>query len=615
MAPSTPSLLAAALLAFSPQVLAKDWEGAPYKWLFQYPLPIPPVKKPKYDTPFKHPVTGRDINYFEVEEKLFSKNVYPDRGNATFRGYDGVTPGPTFLVEKETENIVRFTNHIDMATSVHLHGSSTRSPWDGWAEDLTSPGETKDYYYPDSQSGRMQWYHDHALDHTAENAYFGLAGAYIIHDPAEDSLNLPSGYGQFDIPLILTSKQYNDDGTLYSPANERTSLYGDVINVNGQPWPFFNVQPRKYRFRFLNAGISRSFFLYWADVADKAGTKIKFDVIASDTGLLSGPQKSDSLYLSIAERYEVVFDFSGFKGKTLMLRNTRGFAADTDYLHTDKVMTFVVSKDSVPDPSEVKSSFRTIPYPDPKATVDRHFRFERQGGEWTINGATWADANNRVMSKPPRGTVEVWELENSSSGWTHPIHVHLVDFQVVKRTGGKRDVQSYEAQGLKDVVWLGPGETVTIRARYSPWDGLYMFHCHNLIHEDHAMMAAFNVTALEGLGYNETSFADPMEKRWRAVPETPELFSLDAITKRVAFMAGEQPYNNEDEAEKRVKAYWATKTAAAASPATPTPTSKSGSGKGDDNSGKSGPGKSGSGKREAPRVAPARRSPRRAGRA
>ncbi|KAI6383551.1 hypothetical protein MCOR25_000008 [Pyricularia grisea] len=587
------SLLAAALLAFAPPTLAKDWEGEPYKWLFQFPLPIPPLKTKKYDT-FTHPTTGGPIKYYELEEKVFSQNVYPDRGNATLRGYDGMSPGPTFLVERDEEAIVRITNHATRPTSTHLHGSYSRPAFDGWAEDLTPVGSFKDYYYPNGQNGRMLWYHDHAIDHTAENAYYGLAGAYIIHDKNEDKLGLPSGYGQFDVPLVLSAKQYNKDGSLFSPEGETTSLYGDVIQVNGQPWPFMNVQARKYRFRFLNAAISRTFWMYF-ELTDQVGKKIPFQVIATDSGLLSGPQKTDNMYISMAERYEIVFDFKDFKGKTITLRNERNFAPDTDYLHTDKVMVFKVAKDSVSDPSQVPSTFRTIPYPPAKTTVDKHFKFERNNGQWTINGVTWEDANNRVLAKPQRGSTEVWELENSSGGWSHPIHVHLVDFQVIKRVNGKRTLQSYETAGLKDVVWLGPGETVTVRAIFGPMEGLYMFHCHNLIHEDHAMMAAFNVTHLDDLGYNDPDFMDPMEQRWQAKPEGPELYTSDAVKQRIDYMAKAGPYVDIKGIEDKLTSYWTSK----ASSTTPSSSSggksddsgKSGSGKGSDDSGKSGSGK------------------------
>ncbi|KAH8886064.1 Cupredoxin [Thozetella sp. PMI_491] len=538
--------------------LAKDWLSPPFTNLFQTPLPIPNVKQPKQQV--LNQVTGKSINYYEINILPFTKQVYPGKGPAHLVGYDAISPGPTFLIEKGQETVVRFINNASMANSVHLHGSYSRSPWDGWADDVTEPGQFKDYYYPNSQNARMLWYHDHAVDHTAENAYFGQAGAYIIHDAAEDALNLPSGYGVHDIPIILASKQYQNNGDLFSPALETTSLYGDVIHANGQPWPYFQVEPRKYRLRFLNTGISRSYILYFETAT---GAHANFQVIAADAGLLSGPVTTNRMAISIAERYEVVFDFSPFAGQNVTLRNERDVGADDDFLQTDKVLRFVVSPTPVVDTSTVPSVLRTVPFPADKNTVDHHFRFERSGGDWVINGIGWNDVDQRVLANVPRGTIEMWELENGSGGgWSHPIHVHLVDFKVVSRTGGRNAVQPYEAAALKDVVWLDTGETVRLEAHYAPWDGLYMFHCHNLIHEDHMMMAAFNVTALLDLGYNETHFIDPMEPRWRAQDATPDKFTPAAITEKVQFMASLQPYNKVDEVFSVLDQYWATKTGA-----------------------------------------------------
>jgi bilirubin oxidase len=169
------------------------------------------------------------------------------------------------------------------------------------------------------------------------------------------------------------------------------------------------VEPRKYRFRFLDASISRSFFLYF-ERDTQVGKKLPFYAIGSDAGLLSSPQQVQDLYISMAERYEIVIDFSSYKGQNITLRNTRGFAADTDFLHTDKVMKFVVGKDSVNDPSSLPATLRTIPYPTDTGRVDHHFKFERKNEHWTINGVTFADVQNRVLAKPARGAVEVWEV-------------------------------------------------------------------------------------------------------------------------------------------------------------------------------------------------------------
>jgi bilirubin oxidase len=308
---------------------------------------------------------------------------------------------------------------------------------------------------------------------TAENAYFGQAGAYILTDPAEDALGLPSGYGTFDIPLILTSKIYNADGTLQSTVGEDQSLWGDIIHVNGQPWPFLNVQPRKYRFRFLNSAVSRNFALSFVK-STATGTKLPFNVIASDSGLLESPVQVSDLYLAVAERYEIVFDFTSYAGQNIEIRNAAevgGIGTDEDYANTDKVMQFKVGKTAVTDNSAVPAKLRTIPYPPDSTGIDHQFRFHRSNGQWLINDVGFADVQNRVLAKVPHGTVEIWELENSSGGWTHPIHVHLIDFRILERRNSDngRGVMPYESKGLKDTVWLARHETVIVEAHYQPW--------------------------------------------------------------------------------------------------------------------------------------------------
>ncbi|KAL2211026.1 multicopper oxidase [Sarocladium strictum] len=536
------SSIATALLAMtslSQGVVAKDWESPAYTWLFSQPLPIPPVKQPKMRV--TNPVTGKPIDYYEINILPLSKQIYPNKKPAALQGYDGIAPGPTFLIDKNIETVVRFTNNVTTDSAIHLHGSPSRAPWDGWAEDVIAPGQYKDYYYPNAQSGRFLWYHDHAMDHTAENANAGQAGGYILRDPNEDALGLPTGYGQFDIPLILNAKFYNSDGTLTSPAGETDSYFGDVIHVNGQPWPFFKVQPRKYRFRVLNASVSRSYILYLQRQSGSS-SQIPFQVIGSDAGLLTKPITSSTLTISMAERWEIVVDFSSLAGQNVTLRNQEKVGKDDDYKETVNVMRFIVDSKAVTDNSRVPSTLRDVPFPPPATgKVDRRFEFARTGGEWRINGVVFSDVNNRVLAKVPKGTVETWELVNGGGGWTHPVHVHLVDFRVLSRSNGKRSVLPYEAAGLQDVVWLDAGETVRVQAFFAR-EGLYMFHCHNLIHEDHEMMAAFNVTALKDLGYD--SFADPMAKEWRAVKADAADYTTAAIEAKVKKLAAQDPYKD-----------------------------------------------------------------------
>lgn len=296
----------------------------------------------------------------------------------------------------------------------------------------------------------------------------------------------------------------------------------------------------------------------------------------------------------------MVFDFSRWAGKAIELRNypnAGNVTVEENYQNTDKFMCFDVSGTAVQvdNSTQVPDMLRTIPYPQSSTpnTVNHRFRFHRaNNGDWQINGVGFADAKHRVLADVPRGTVEIWQLENNSDRGSHPVHVHLVDFRVVERRGA-RGVMPYESAGLKDVVWLGKGETAIVEAHYASWDGVYMFHCHNLsespsscptsvtpadrkpppcytlllVHEDQDMMAAFNVTALVDFGYEETAgFADPMEDRWRAKKFSGDEFatrtgpfSERSIRAMVEEYTTANPYSDVNQVMNALDDYWKVK--------------------------------------------------------
>lgn len=221
----------AAWAAFVTAVSA-GWQSPVYpaNAFYSKPLPIPPVKQPLYT--FTNQKTGEPIDYYEVQVKNFTKQQYPNLPATRFVGYDGIFPGPTFKVTKDRESIVRYINSGgDRDISIHLHGSFSHAPFDGYADDVTKKTQYKDYYYPNRQNARTLWYHDHAVDHTAENVFFGQAGFYIMHDKDELAMGLPQG--DYDVPLGIMAHRYNSDGSLWDPEKNKeiTSVYGDVIEV------------------------------------------------------------------------------------------------------------------------------------------------------------------------------------------------------------------------------------------------------------------------------------------------------------------------------------------------------------------------------------------------
>jgi len=477
---------------------------------------LPQSKLPEpFTMPWKTPpaapkTTVNGVDYFTITQQQTKVNILPDR-QTTIWGYNGVTPGPTIYVDQHRPAVVRQIcalpeRHPELGynvwTSTHLHGSCSLPQYDGYASDTTTPGSFKDYRYPNIQDARTLWYHDHGVHITAENAYMGLAAQYILHDPVEQALPIP--HGQYDMPFILKDVMFQDSGDLVIDDNNENGIYGDVVLVNGVPWPKMEVEPRKYRFRMLNACVSRSF-----DLSLDTGEPLT--VIGTDGGLMPHPQPCAHVKIGMAERYEVVIDFSKYQpGQRVVMRNTSP-KNNIDYDTTDIVCAFVVGS-HVTDPrnneipQDLNPNMRVMDLKASDASVTRNMRFERKGGGWTVNGQTWEDVVNSdyelTVANPAYGDVEIWELENPGGGWFHPVHIHLVDFKVLDRNG--RPPEPYE-QGPKDVVYVGESEKVRVIMRFENQRGKYMMHCHNLVHEDHDMMVQFEV----GDGGDDPIHADP----------------------------------------------------------------------------------------------------------
>ena len=207
-------------------------------------------------------------------------------------------------------------------TSVHLHGNPSLPQHDGYASDTTAARQYKDYWYPATEDARTLWYHDHGVHHTASNAYMGLAGLYLLHDDEERASGLPlrgspdDQYGNpYDVPLILRDAMFDTGAQLIFADNDESGAYGDVILVNGVPWPNMKVEPRQYRFRILNASVSRSYDLALSVKGSTA--RLPLTVVGTDGGLMEVAQATNLLRSGMAERYEVVIDFTALAGKTL----------------------------------------------------------------------------------------------------------------------------------------------------------------------------------------------------------------------------------------------------------------------------------------------------------
>jgi spore coat protein A, manganese oxidase len=466
---------------------------------------------------------GHVRRHYRIQQKLGSANIVPGLSTPIL-GYNGTFPGPTIKVNQGERISLMMDNVLPLLhpqwgyrldTSTHLHGSASLPQFDGYANDVTGLGYCKDYEYPNFQPARTLWYHDHAVHNTAQSVYSGLAGQYHLHDDVERNL-LPQG--QFDVPLTVSDAMFAANGSLAYDDNTHSGLWGDVILVNGTPWPVMKVQRRIYRFRILNASISRSYRF-------SLSTGDPVTMVATDGGLMPTAQQVSSWRHSGAERYEVLIDFSKYPaGKRVELRNLSN-DNNVDYDYTGKVMAFDVTGDPVDTSGPAAKVMPTLLAPSTAMSLTtsqsvktRQMRVKRDNDIWTIGGMTWDEVvesgYRKVLADPDLDDVEIWEIENSSGGWFHPVHIHLVDFQILSRNG--RAPFSYE-RGPKDVVYVGEGETVRLLMKFEHHRGRYMIHCHNLPHEDHDMMAQFSV----GIDTNDPDPNHPMEAS-RPHPITPD---------------------------------------------------------------------------------------------
>jgi len=481
---------------------------------FQRPLQIPPVLQP----------VRRDAttDYYELTLKRAHLPYFPKQGTEMW-SYNNRVPGPTIRQvggsdpTLRRQSVVRVINHLDedkkgrpIPTVLHLHGMGSLPQYDGYTTDYIQPQQFKDYYYPNDRVGTL-WYHDHVMDFTARNINMGLAGFYLVEDPHEAELNLPQG--EYDVPLLIQRKQFSNQGQLLlNRAKDYADLEGEYTLVNGIPYPYFPVARRKYRFRLLNASPVRHFQVALSRSAEELTSGEPLVVISTDGGLLAEPvtlASSDQqpLPLGIGERYDVIIDFARYAlGDQVYLHRVLPNVDPTGRAEAgakfQKILRFDISQSDAlaPNEDELPSQLRTIEPLVTTAEADsltqRTFVFDREktgDRRWTINQKVFNP--QRIDASPQSGSVEVWTLVNPRDDVLHPVHLHLAEGQLLTRNG--YPPRPYE-RGWKDVFVLGPQETLRVAFRFDSHvldqiSGLFMMHCHQLVHEDRGMMGQFKV--------------------------------------------------------------------------------------------------------------------------
>ena len=483
-------------------------------------LPIPAVATPVSGT------IGGAATY-EMTMTQFKQKLHRDLDSTTVWGYDGAHPGPTIVasvnepVQVEWINDLRDstgalrTNHflpVDTCmhgpdtegdtprTVVHLHGGHVMQEDDGYPEDTFLPGFSDTYFYPNKQLPATLWYHDHALGITRLNVIMGMAGFYLLLDDFENNLNLPGG--EYQIGLALQDRSFKANGEFDYPAAWQDIFFGDKILVNGMVWPFLEVKRGKYRFRILNGSNSRAYSL-------RLSTGDPIWVIGDEGGLLGAPVPVDTLTVTTGERFDVVIDFDLYGPNTeVLLANSAPapFPGPPGEGVVPDVMKFIVQGGSKGFTDPLPTTLRpVVALPESTSVEDRDFVLQKgddpcTGAIWEINGMHWND----ITELPVLDTTEIWRFINRS-GMAHPMHMHLVMFQILDRQAftvvgddsivavGDPIPPEPHMAGWKDTVPVMPGEMVRVIAKFEDYTGLFAYHCHILEHEDHEMMRQFQV--------------------------------------------------------------------------------------------------------------------------
>ena len=465
-----------------------------------------------------------------------------------------ISPGPTYRANYGVPQLTRNVNRLPPqnqnggfgipSVTTHLHNAHNPSESDGNPCDFYGAGHFCDQYYPNVLAGFSStnppfgdineslstlWYHDHRVDFTSQNTYKGLVGFYCLFNQFDTGdegtgFHLPS-FPQFDIQLAFADRVYDPlSGLLAFDLFTLDGILGDKFLVNGVIQPFLQVHPRRYRFRLLDTGPSR-FYEYFLTDLNNPGATNPFWVIANDGNLLPNPVQVTSVRIGPAERVDIIIDFGQYAGKTLYLENRllqingqgpvppQGFSSGQVECNTgldangspisilsdirpagsgDLLLQFQVNLPPVDDDSvnpALNPTFYQLPSTNVAPRIVRTFKFDRLNGQWSINGQ-FMDCNEFRFTVQ-QNSAEQWLLTNLSGDWTHPVHIHLEEHQILSRNRMPPTLAIEHSR--KDVTQVHPNERVQLFFRFRDWLGKYPIHCHNVVHEDHAMMALWHV--------------------------------------------------------------------------------------------------------------------------
>ncbi len=445
--------------------------------------------------------------------------------------------GPIIRAKKGQKVRVTFANDLPAGqpSIVHWHGLIVPQAADGHPMYQIDAGKTYVYEFEVGNRAGTYWFHPHTHGKTGLQVNKGLAGLFIVSDPEQDALALPSG--EFDLPLVIQDRTFDADNQFVYDVQNMSGMnhdmgsmnmnammqgmmgfLGDRILVNGKPDFALSASTRAYRLRLLNGSNSRIYKLAWSD-----GSPIT--VLGVDGGLLDKPISKKYVMLAPAQRAEIWLDLSGRKvGDEITLES---LAFETG--ETGGMMMGGGSAPALGQPMRIlkvkvdKQSAETLKLPDKltaltplqtseagNAAAPRQFKLTLNGMTWLINNRQFEMDKAAADEVVNLGATEIWEFSNEknpgammdANGMPHPIHMHGVQFNVLSREvlpdlkpirGTVMD--GIVDEGWRDTVLVMPGEKVRVIVRFT-MPGRFLYHCHNLEHEDQGMMRNFDVKPL-----------------------------------------------------------------------------------------------------------------------
>jgi spore coat protein A len=480
-------------------------------------LPIPALARAVSTRP--NPENPHEqIPYYRIAVQEERVKIHRDLPATRMWCFDGSFPGPTIETQSRRGMIVEWENRLpakhflpvdhtlhgaeaglpEGRMVVHLHGGRTPADSDGYPEDWKVAGQTQTCFYPSAQEAALLFYHDHSMGINRLNIYAGMQGLFIVRDPREEATGIPTR--EYEIPLMIVDRQLTTDGQLLYPVSPDPKspwvpeVFGNAILANGKLLPYHEVQPRKYRLRLMNGSNAR---FYRFGLSDRSS----FQVIANDQGLLGEPVTAHRLVLAPAERGDMVVDFAPFAGKTVRLVSD---TFDIVQFHVGKQSGANISSLSAVLHQPLTQLKESDAVRTRRLTLDERLDGVQQSMGMLLNMTPW---HAPVTERPELHTTEIWELVNLTED-THPIHLHLVRFQILDRrtidpfgyyqkpelrfTGPAMPPEPFES-GWKDTVRADAGTVTRIIIPFEGYAGRYVWHCHILEHEDNEMMRPYEV--------------------------------------------------------------------------------------------------------------------------